>query len=745
MKKKGILTEICCVILLIAAAMLCGCTKSEETNIITDYSQLNGKTVAYIMGASYADQIEKAFPDSTVLNFNSVTELLQALKSNRIDAYFIDSPVGLQQIKETSGIKLLGEPLIDEQYGFIFNSESTELQGQFNKIIQRFRKDGTLDMLEKKWVLGEGDPNLSFDESIPTPNGVLEVGVEVNALPFAYMAGKSFVGYDVELLYLICAELGYKPHLVSYPFTALLPAVTSGRATVGFGCITYTAERAKTMLFSDSTYNGGPVAMIRDGNTDGVYTSLSEIDGKNIGYLEGSVYIDQIEKILPNSSSFQYASHSEIIQALKTGRIDAYITDEPMAKTHIRNTDGLMQIDETLSTDNYGFIFDLSDAQLRDDFNKVLSQLREDGALDRLKEKWILGEGDSNLSFDESIPTPNGELHVAVAADTMPFAYFGEDMNIVGYDIELLYLICAELGYKPTLSDFSFTDLINTLTSDIADIGIGCITYTEERAEAVLFSDSTYESGTVAVVLGNTNEDLSFFESLKKSFIKNLITEDRWKMIVDGLFVTIELSVLSLIFGTLLGFIFSFMLRSKNKFIAWASSLLSMILDGLPLLIILMVFYYIIFARAHLSSIIIGITGLSLDFANCVAGILNTGIKAIDKGQIEAAEAMGYSKLMVFKKIIFPQVANQMFDSYSGSIISLVKGTSIIGYIAIEDLTKATDIIRSRTFEAFFPLVLTAIIYFIIARIFISLLSYFANKLDPKHRARRVKGVKYSD
>jgi polar amino acid transport system substrate-binding protein len=134
-----------------------------------------------------------------------------------------------------------------------------------------------------------------------------------------------------------------------------------------------------------------------------------------------------------------------------------------------------------------------------------------------------------------------------------------------------------------------------------------------------------------------------------------------------------------------------------------------------------------------------------MDFGNAVAGLLNTGIAAVDPGQLEAAEAMGYNKWQIFYKITFPQAAKQMAGQFNGAVISLVKGTSVVGYITVQDLTKAGDIIRSRTYEAFFPLIAVAVIYFLIAHLIVMIVKRFEVRLDPKRRPRRVRGVTIHD
>lgn len=117
------------------------------------------------------------------------------------------------------------------------------------------------------------------------------------------------------------------------------------------------------------------------------------------------------------------------------------------------------------------------------------------------------------------------------------------------------------------------------------------------------------------------------------------------------------------------------------------------------------------------------------------------GIEAVDKGQMEAAFTLGFSKARTFWKITFPQAARHFLPVVKGEFITVIKTTSVVGYIAIQDLTKVSDIIRSRTMEAFFPLIATAVIYFLISNLLTMLLSWAEFRLDPGRRKRVVKGV----
>jgi polar amino acid transport system substrate-binding protein len=157
------------------------------------------------------------------------------------------------------------------------------------------------------------------------------------------------------------------------------------------------------------------------------------------------------------------------------------------------------------------------------------------------------------------------------------------------------------------------------------------------------------------------------------------------------------------------------------------------------MVVLLMILYYVVFGKSGINAIWVAVIGFSLNFAAYTSEILRSGIESIDGGQREAALALGYSENQAFFKFIFPQASVRQIPVYRGEIISLMKNTSIVGYIAIQDLTKMSDIIRSRTYEAFFPLIATAIIYFILAWIIALVLNLILSKIDPKAKRAKAK------
>ena len=154
------------------------------------------------------------------------------------------------------------------------------------------------------------------------------------------------------------------------------------------------------------------------------------------------------------------------------------------------------------------------------------------------------------------------------------------------------------------------------------------------------------------------------------------------------------------------------------------------------MVVLLMILYYVIFGKSGLEAVWVAIIGFSLNFGAYASEIMRSGIESIDVGQREAALALGYSENQAFFRFIFPQAAARFLPVYRQEIVSLLKSTAIVGYIAIQDLTKMSDIIRSRTYEAFFPLIVTAIIYFILAWIISLILKLIINRFDFKRRKR---------
>ncbi len=471
-------------------------------------------------------------------------------------------------------------------------------------------------------------------------------------------------------------------------------------------------------------------------------SSAPDLSGSVIGIVSTATYAADMEHLYPDTEFVYYASYSELMEELSNGRIDAYLADSAVAGRQEAESDAVRVSGDSCMSVSYGMILSPKETELTQKLNSAIAEMQEEGTLSSLEDCWIRGETDSTSEVTLS-DGKNGVLHAATSADCAPFSYY-EDGKIVGYDIAVIQEAAKRLGYTVELTQYSEGALINSVMTGKEQIALGGITLTEERRQSMLTTDSIYE-GTITTVYPRTQQPKGIVQSIKSSIERSLIEDARWRQVLSGIMVTIFLSITTMILGTILGIGLSYSMQSENRNLARIVSGFSTVLDTLPVLIILMILYFVIFSGVNIPAVLVAVIGLTLYFSNTVAGILNTGLAACDKGQLEAAKGMGYHRNQIFYKIALPQALKQMYPQYVGAVTSMVKDTSIVGYITVQDLTSVSDTIRNTTYQSFFPLLLTVVIYFIIAKVMIFLLQRALKRFYPIHRSRVIRGVREHD
>lgn len=218
-------------------------------------------------------------------------------------------------------------------------------------------------------------------------------------------------------------------------------------------------------------------------------------------------------------------------------------------------------------------------------------------------------------------------------------------------------------------------------------------------------------------------------------FYKTVIFDERYKLILEGLKNTILIAIGAVIVGILLGSIISIVKytnkeRGKFKLLSKIFDIYVNIIRGTPSVLQLMIMYYVIFKTSTIDSVIVGIVAFGINSSAYVAEILRSGFDSIDDGQVEAGLSLGLNFRQVLRYIIIPQAVKVSLPSMGNEFVTLIKETAIAGYIGIEDLTKASDIIASRTYDYFFPLVLVALIYLFLTSVISKLLKKMERKLN---------------
>ena len=236
-----------------------------------------------------------------------------------------------------------------------------------------------------------------------------------------------------------------------------------------------------------------------------------------------------------------------------------------------------------------------------------------------------------------------------------------------------------------------------------------------------------------------------FFSEISSSFEKTFITDDRWLQLLNGLGVTVQITIFAALIGLVLGFLIA-VIRSTHdmtvqgkkcrnfsdfilKFLNFLCNIYITIIRGTPVVIQLMIMYFIVFASSR-NGIFAAILSFGINSGADVAEIVRSGIMSIDKGQFEASRSLGFNYRSTMIHIILPQAFKNILPALGNEFIVLVKETSVAGYVALQDLTYVGNLIRSRTYEAFFPLITVALIYLIIVLI----LTFLLKKLERRLR-----------
>jgi len=723
---------------------------------------IDGKRICVLSGSAGDVAARQHFPRSSFQVVNASADAALAIMAHKADAFVYDKSVLLNLAEKNPKLVILDEPVDKLGVAVAIKKENGALLAEINGVLGELKEEGTLRRLRAKWV----DSRYTVTPELPPVRntggkGELRVGTCATIEPFSFQSNGAFTGLDIELSRMIGERLGRKIRILDMNFEALIPALQSGKIDIALANFNVTEERKKLISFSMPYIENDISALVRrdsvSGSVGGVKTgsnglklaSAADLKHRKIGVQFGTAHDTYATRSFPDATICQYRSYSDLVMAVKSGKIDAALMDAEPLRIIMRQDDSLGVLGKPLLYSDVAIGFGKENENLRKRFNTFLSGIRRNGVYDDMINRWMK-RGETDMP-KIAAPKAGGDLVIGVCNAGFPFTAV-KDNRLVGFDIELAERFASYLGKKARFEDTEFSGLIAALASGKIDM-IACSLYvTEERKKQISFSDPYYQMGTDVFALkknlaaydsvsvkggGSGGSVSSFFRSLTNSFQSNIIQENRYLLIWDGLKTTVVISVFSTLFGTLLGAIVCFMRMSKQAILDIPARIYISILRGTPVLVLLMLIFYVVFASVSIDPVIVAVIAFGMNFAAYVAEIFRTGIEGVDRGQTEAGIAMGFTRSATFLNIVLPQMVRRILPVYKGEFISLVKMTSIVGYIAVQDLTKASDIIRSRTFDAFFPLVMVAILYFLISWLLMQFLGYLERRTDPKSKRRK--------
>ena len=223
-------------------------------------------------------------------------------------------------------------------------------------------------------------------------------------------------------------------------------------------------------------------------------------------------------------------------------------------------------------------------------------------------------------------------------------------------------------------------------------------------------------------------------QSLQDRFYIYFLKKDRWVYIVDGLETTLLVTFFAVLIGIVLGFLVAAVRSTydktgKLKILNILCQIYLTVIRGTPVVVQLLIIYFVIFGSVNIEKVPVAIMAFGLNSGAYVAEIFRSGIMSIDAGQFEAGRSLGFNYVQTMRYIIMPQAFKNVLPALGNEFIVLLKETSVAGYIALQDLTKGGDIIRSRTYDAFMPLIAVALIYLAMVLIFTKLVNMLERRL----------------
>ncbi len=470
---------------------------------------------------------------------------------------------------------------------------------------------------------------------------------------------------------------------------------------------------------------------------DKVISGVDDLEGAKIGVQIGTVgdtYASDYEGDDAGTEVARYNKGADAVQALKQNKIDCVIIDEQPALAFVDKNPELKILDEEFTNEDYAICVAKGNDELLDKINGALDELKQDGTLESIINNYI-GEdaGKTPYVSADDVTRDNGTLTMATNAAFPPYEYY-ENGTIVGIDADMAQAIADKLGMNLVISDMEFDSIIAAVQSGKADFGAAGLTVTEDRLKNINFSESYTTAKQVIIV--NTGEGANQ-QSLVEKFKQVFIEKDRWQYIPKGLRNTLIITLFAGVIGIILGFLFAIIrvANDRNDEKKLGIRILNAIVKvyltifrGTPMMVQLLIMYYVIFASVKANPIMTAVLAFGLNSGAYVAEAIRAGIMSVEIGQFEAGRSLGFTYGQTMIHIILPQAVKNALPAMCNEFIALLKESSIVGYIGLIDLTKAGDIIRSNTYEAFMPLIAVALVYLVI----VMFLTFLVGRLERR-------------
>lgn len=462
--------------------------------------------------------------------------------------------------------------------------------------------------------------------------------------------------------------------------------------------------------------------------------TIDDLEGKKIGVqigTTGDIYVSDYEGDEAGTVVERYNKGSDAISSLKTGKIDCVVIDEEPAKEYVKRNSDLSILEEEFALEEYAILVAKENPELTASINDALAELEAEGTLQTIIDHYIGQDEVVGLAYTspEGLDYANGTLVMATNAQFPPYEYY-DNSDIVGIDAEMARAIADKLNMELVIEDMDFDAIITAVAGGKADIGVAGMTITEDRLKNVDFT-TPYTTAKQVIIVRNGESQV--FASIKDNFYQCFIEDSRYEYLLQGLGNTLIISLFAVLLGVIIGFFVAIIRATHDKnggfrILNAVCRVYLTVIRGTPAMIQLLIIYYVIFASSNVSKVVVAALAFGINSGAYVAEIIRGGIMSLDQGQFEGARSLGLTHFQTMIYVVLPQTFKNTLPALANEFIVLIKETSISGYIGLKDLTMGGNIIRSNTYQAFFPLITVAIIYLVIVMV----LTAGVNKLERR-------------
>lgn len=494
-------------------------------------------------------------------------------------------------------------------------------------------------------------------------------------------------------------------------------------------------------------------------DTQPEYETLDELQNKRLGTVLGTTYDSDVWKFLDKDPEFlYYGDMSEMLMALKVHRIDACCLDDPVARIAVERNELITIMPEDAGLDANAIAMPKG-SNLTQPVTAIVEKFLHDGTMDQLEKEWCHDPPENRSLPKRDWTGENGKLVCAVDDATEPMGYRNEGGSLTGLEVELANLVARELNMELELVPMSFDAITAALESHDIDMAIAGISITEERAEQFDLSPAYRSAWVRLVVRDHAADDTNPLHRAGHIVVSTFFRGGNGIMLLEGLGITVFISAAAVLLGVIAGLgvglaILMFPklsdLRGRSlhrRIVGGILALLRLALIGfekvmleLPVVIVLLVLQFLVFNFMSVSGLAISIVGLSAGLTARVSAALRENVDEVDQHMWDSAFALGYPRLKALARLIIPLAWPDFIVELNAAIIQTVFDTSVVGLIAVYDITRMASLVQARTTEALPALVAVMLTYLVLSQILNKLLDAYLN--SARKRTTLIKSTK---